>query len=101
MHRGGAASETVRELDWNKIQTGFTRILPQKSLKFNVDLTGKKTVYISVFTEKGMKIADGLQRESNTNIIVGADGHIYDAQPDEIWLDCSGGWHLLGAGRNR
>ena len=91
----------MKEYDWNKIQAGFSRIIPEKHLKFDVDLSGKTTVYISIITEDGIKIADGLPREPNKNIIIGADEHIYDSKAGETWVDESGICHLPDKGESR
>ena len=86
--------EVQQTLDWNKINTGFSRIIPERFLKFDVDTSGKKTVYISLITEDGTVIADALPKGSDVSVIIGTDCHLYDAKPGQKWVDVSGHSHL-------
>lgn len=47
-------------LDWNKIQAGFSKILPKKYIKYEVDCSGTSTVYVSIVAEGGEVICDAL-----------------------------------------
>lgn len=61
---------------------------------FQVDISGKSFVYITVITEDGKVIADALSRTPNKSIIVGGDGMVCDATPDQTWVDTNGQCHI-------
>ena len=57
--------KTMQEWDWEKIKSGFSMIKPDNYLRFDVDLSGKSTVYITIVTEDGVVIADALARKAD------------------------------------
>ena len=79
--------------DWNKIQAGFSRIRPGEYLRFDVDLSGKSTVYISAVAADGKLISDSLAREPDLSVIVGTNAQIYDTKYGTIWYDTHGHCH--------
>ena len=85
--KGSARIEGEVHLDWNKIKAGFSRINSKRYLRFDVDVSGTSTVYISIVTEDGKLIADGLARRSDLSIIVGTDGQVYDTKYGTVWVD--------------
>ena len=92
---GNMSIEQKYRLDWHKVKSkGFTRIGPRMSLKFEVEMgPGKKTAYITIFTNSGRVICDGLQRKEDYSVIVTADGYIVDTEYGKLWKDTSGRYH--------
>lgn len=91
---GGSAASDSAQLDLHRIQTDFSRIGPKEYLRFDVPLPeGIKHVYISIFGQDRRVITNGLQRFSDTNIIVTRDGYIRDAAHGSIWKDEHGNDH--------
>lgn len=79
--------------DWNKIRAGFTRINPGHYVRFDVDLSGKDTVYVSAITEDGILVADALARRADLSVIVGANAMIYDTKYGHVWKDTHDNYH--------
>lgn len=86
--------QSAKHQEWKKVSDGFTLISPENSTSFQVELSGKDTVYFTVQTNDGKVIAAALPRDPNTSIIVKGDGTICDAQPGQTWVDSSGYFHI-------
>ena len=89
-------------LDWYKVKgQGFTRIGPGKFFKFDVEMgPGKNTAYITIFTNSGRVICDGLQQKEDYSVIVSADGYIVDTAYGKLWQDTSGQYHCYESDQN-
>ena len=76
--------------DINIIQAGFSKILPGKFLRFDVDCTKTETVYVSVFymdmaNGKPNWIVNGLAREEDVSVIITNEGQLVDSVHGNIW----------------
>lgn len=86
----GVSSSASVEYDYNIIKTGFTRILPGKFVRFDVDMWGANTAYISVIYIDGKEmhlIADALPRKEDKSVIINKSGQLVDAVYGTIWTE--------------
>lgn len=89
-----------RKWDWNKIRAGFTRINPGHYVRFDVDLSGKDTVYITAITTDGILVANALPKRKDLSVIIGANAQIYDTKHGSVWKDTHGRYHPLRQGQS-
>jgi len=79
------------ELDWHKIQTGFTKIESHGFVRFDTEFTpSKRLAYISVVTADGTVVADALPRTQDLSVIITPDAQLIDSQYGDIWLGRNG-----------
>lgn len=81
-------SKVGAKADVNCINAGFTKILPKKHVRFDVDCTGTSTAYISVFyIENGESvfIANALPRKEDLSVIITKQGQLCDSVYGNIW----------------